>query len=96
MDDLIEGFVRLMYHLTVEGPLNVGNPYEFTMLELAELVLEKVGAPPKLTFHPLPGDDQNQPKPDKPLAQTKFDWKPQVSHSDGLDSTIACFRKLLA
>jgi len=96
VDDLIEGFVRLMNHPTVSGPVNIGNPGEFTMLELAELVLKKVGGPSKLTFHPLPGDDPKQRKPDITLAQTELDWKPQVSLSDGLDSTIAYFRKLLA
>lgn len=96
IDDLIEGFVRLMNHSTVTGPVNIGNPGEFTMQELAELVLKKVGGLSKITFHLLLGDDPKQRKPDITLAQAEFGWKPQVSLSDGLDLTIAYFRKLLA
>ena len=57
VDDLIEGFIRLMNHPTLTGPVNIGNPGEFTMLQLAELVLKKVGGPSKITHLPLPGDD---------------------------------------
>jgi UDP-glucuronate decarboxylase len=95
VDDLIEGFVRLMNHPTLTGPVNIGNPGEFTMLELAEQVLQKVGGPSKLTFHPLPGDDPKQRQPDITLAQTELGWQPQVALADGLDATIAYFRQQL-
>ena len=96
VDDLIEGFVRLMGHPTLKGPVNIGNPGEFTMIELAELVLKKVGGPSKITFHPLPGDDPKQRQPDITLARGELGWEPKVSLEQGLDATIDYFRKLLA
>jgi UDP-glucuronate decarboxylase len=95
-DDLIEGFIRLMNHDQLTGPVNIGNPGEFTMLELAELVLKKVGGKSKLTFHPLPGDDPKQRCPDISLASQELGWKPKISLDQGLDPTIAYFRKLLS
>lgn len=96
VDDLIEGFVRLMNHPELTGPVNIGNPGEFTMLELAELVLKKVGGRSKLTFLPLPGDDPKQRQPDITLAKEKLGWEPRVRLEDGLDPTIEYFRKVLA
>ncbi len=96
VDDLIEGFVRLMNHPTLQGPVNIGNPGEFTMLELAELVLKKVGGTSKITFHPLPGDDPKQRRPDITLARQELGWEPKVPLEQGLDSTIEYFRKQLA
>jgi UDP-glucuronate decarboxylase len=96
VDDLIEGFIRLMNHPSVTGPINIGNPGEFTMLELAELVLKKVGGPSKITFFPLPGDDPKQRQPDITLARKELGWEPKISLDQGLDSTIGYFRKLLA
>lgn len=95
VDDLIEGFIRLMNHPSLCGPVNIGNPGEFTMLELAELVLKKVGGKSKITHFPLPGDDPRQRRPDITLAQSELGWKPTISLEDGLDSTIAYFRKLI-
>lgn len=95
-DDLIEGFVRLMNHDQLTGPVNLGNPGEFTMLELAEQILKKVGGKSKLTFHPLPGDDPKQRCPDISLANKELGWKPTISLDQGLDPTIAYFRKLLS
>ncbi|MFT3989887.1 MAG: SDR family oxidoreductase [Luteolibacter sp.] len=95
VDDLIEGFVRLMNHPSQTGPVNIGNPGEFTMLELAELVLKKVGGKSKITHLPLPGDDPKQRKPDITLAEKDLGWQPAVSLEDGLDPTIAYFSKLL-
>ncbi len=95
-DDLIEGFIRLMEKEGITGPVNIGNPGEFTMLELAELILKKVGGKSKLTFHPLPGDDPKQRRPDITLAQKELGWEPKVSLEDGLDPTIDYFRVLLA
>ncbi len=95
-DDLIEGFIRLMNHDQLTGPVNLGNPGEFTMLELAEQVLKKVGGKSKLTFHPLPGDDPKQRCPDISLASEQLGWKPKLSLDEGLDPTIEYFRKLLS
>lgn len=95
VDDLIEGFSRLMNQDQVTGPINIGNPNEFTMLELAEKVIAKVGGSTKLTYHPLPGDDPKQRQPDITLAKKHLDWQPTVSLDDGLDRTIAYFRDLL-
>lgn len=96
VDDLIEGFIRLMNHPSQTGPVNIGNPGEFTMLQLAEQVLKKVGGPSKITFHPLPGDDPKQRRPDITLAKKDLGWEPTVSLDKGLDATIDYFRTLLA
>lgn len=96
VDDLIEGMLRLMDSpADFTGPVNIGNPGEFTMLELAEKVLRLVGGKSKLTFHPLPEDDPKQRQPDVTLAKSKLDWEPKVGLEDGLKETIAYFRKLL-
>jgi UDP-glucuronate decarboxylase len=96
VDDLIEGFLRLMNHPTLTGPVNIGNPGEFSMLELAELVLAKTGGRSKIIHLPLPGDDPKQRRPDISLAQRELNWQPTVPLSDGLDRTIHYFRDLLA
>jgi len=96
VDDLIEGFVRLMNHPDQTGPVNIGNPGEFTMLELADLFLKKVGGPSKLTFHPLPSDDPLQRKPDTSLAKQDLDWEPTIELSEGLDRTIDYVRSNLS
>ncbi|MGC3982205.1 MAG: SDR family oxidoreductase [Steroidobacteraceae bacterium] len=96
VDDLIEGFVRMMSSdggLT--GPVNLGNPREFTMLELAEHVLRLVGGKSALSFHPLPMDDPKQRQPDISLAKSKLNWEPKISLEDGLKETISYFRKVL-
>jgi UDP-glucuronate decarboxylase len=95
VDDLIEGFVRLMNQDQVTGPINIGNPNEFTMLELAEKVIAKVGGSTKLTYHPLPSDDPKQRQPDITLAKKHLDWQPTISLDEGLDRTITYFRELL-
>lgn len=95
-EDLIDGFIRLMNHDRLTGPVNLGNPGEFTMLELAEQILKKVGGKSKLTFHPLPGDDPKQRCPDITLATQELGWKPRLSLDEGLNPTIEYFRKLLA
>jgi UDP-glucuronate decarboxylase len=77
------------------GPVNIGNPGEFTMLELAELVLQKVGGSSTIVHKPLPLDDPKQRQPDITLAKAKLDWEPKVPLSDGLDRTIAYFSQLL-
>ncbi len=97
VDDLIEGMLRLMdSRPDFTGPVNIGNPKEFTMLELAEQVLAKVGGPSRLSFKPLPSDDPKQRQPDITLAKEELGWEPRVSLEDGLDPTVHYFRQLLA
>ena len=96
VDDLIDGMIRLMQTpAAFTGPVNVGNPGEFTMLELAEKVLKHVGGPSKIVYQPLPSDDPRQRKPDISLAREQLEWEPKVSLDDGLKETIAYFRHLL-
>lgn len=95
VDDLIEGFYRLMNVDDFTGPVNIGNPGEFTMLELAEKILQQVGGQSKLVFMPLPSDDPKQRKPDINLAKEKLDWEPTISLDEGLKKTIAYFREAI-
>lgn len=96
VDDLIEGMLRLMDSpADFTGPVNMGNPGEFTMLALAETVLRLVGGKSKLSFHPLPEDDPRQRQPDIALAKATLGWEPKVGLEDGLKETIDYFRKLL-
>jgi UDP-glucuronate decarboxylase len=95
VDDLIEGFVRLMEQEKTVGPVNIGNPGEFTMLELAELVLKKVGGKSTVTNLPLPADDPKQRRPDITLAKEALGWEPKVPLEEGLDRTIAYFRQAI-
>ncbi len=97
VDDLINGFVRFMNSPTeLVGPINLGNPVEFTILQLAELAIELTGSKSKLTFLPLPQDDPRQRKPDIGLALRHLDWQPVVPLRNGLEKTIAYFERLLA
>lgn len=95
VSDLIDGFVRLMATgPEVTGPINLGNPVEFTMLELAELVLKLTGSSSKLIFEPLPSDDPKQRQPDITKAKQALGWEPKVKLEDGLKETIAYFRSI--
>lgn len=97
VDDLIEGMVRLMNTGDdVTGPVNVGNPGEFTIRELAEKVIQLTGSKSKLVFKPLPQDDPRQRKPDITLAKKVLGWEPKVPLEEGLKKTIEYFDKLLA
>lgn len=97
VDDMIEGFVRMMNSTDgFTGPVNMGNPGEFTMLELAEKVLQLVGGKSRLAFHSLPTDDPKQRQPDISLAKSQLGWEPKVSLEDGLKETVAYFRELFA
>jgi UDP-glucuronate decarboxylase len=97
VDDLIEAFVLLMKSpADVVGPMNLGNPAEFTIKELAELVLELTGSKSKLAYLPLPQDDPKQRQPDIALAQESLGWQPSVSLREGLISTIVHFDRLLS
>jgi UDP-glucuronate decarboxylase len=96
VDDLIEGMLTFMDSpAQLTGPINVGNPGEFTMLELAETVLRLAKSKSKLTFHPLPADDPKQRQPDITLAKSQLAWEPKVSLEDGLKETISYFEKHL-
>jgi UDP-glucuronate decarboxylase len=92
VDDLIEGFVRLMNQDKTVGPVNIGNPGEFTMLQLAELTLKLVGGSSKIVHKPLPTDDPKQRRPDITLAQSVLKWQPTVELEEGLQRTIAYFK----
>ncbi|MFA6310327.1 MAG: UDP-glucuronic acid decarboxylase family protein [Sterolibacterium sp.] len=97
VDDLIDGMLAMMESpAEFIGPVNLGNPGEFSMLELAEKVLAITGSTSKLVFLPLPEDDPRQRQPDISLAKEKFGWAPRVALGDGLKETVAYFRKLLA
>ena len=96
IDDLIEGMVRMMENeLNFIGPVNIGNPGEFTIRQLAELVLQKIPTSSKLVQRPLPSDDPSQRRPDITLAGEKLDWAPTIPLAEGLDKTIAYFRNKL-
>ena len=92
VDDLIEGFVRLMNQTAVIGPVNIGNPGEFTMLELAQQVLKQTKSKSKIVHLALPADDPKQRRPDITLAKQVLKWEPQVQLADGLKRTIAYFK----
>ena len=95
VDDLIEGMIRIMEQEESSGPINLGNPSEFTIRQLAETVLEKTGSSSRLIEKPLPQDDPTQRRPDISLVNSLTDWTPQVELSEGLDKTIAYFKKTL-
>jgi len=102
VDDLIEGFLRFMAlgsndssQQSFPGPINLGNPFEFTMLELAKIIIQLTGSNSKLIFQPLPSDDPLQRKPDITLAMNKLGWEPKVQLEEGLVKTIKYFDQQL-
>lgn len=102
VDDLIDGFLRFMalapkaeQTLSYPGPINLGNPVEFTMVQLAEQVLELTGSKSKMIFQPLPADDPKQRQPDITLAKTLLDWEPSMALGEGLQKTIEYFETKL-
>ncbi|MDE2451210.1 MAG: SDR family oxidoreductase [Gammaproteobacteria bacterium] len=96
VDDLIDGIIRLMQSgVELTGPINLGNPGEFTMLELAEKVVKLAESRSSIRFAPLPADDPRQRQPDLTLARRELGWQPRVSLDDGLKETIAYFRRVL-
>jgi UDP-glucuronate decarboxylase len=95
VDDLIEGMVRTMAQTETAGPVNIGNPGEFTMLQLAEMTLKLVGGRSKIVYKPLPTDDPRQRCPDISLARRLLKWEPTIALEDGLNRTIADFRARL-
>ena len=97
VSDLVDGFVRLMDNdKGLVGPVNLGNPGEFTMNELAEAVLEVTGSASTVEYRPLPEDDPKQRRPDISLATRELGWEPKVQLREGLDHTVQYFRSLLA
>lgn len=96
VDDLIEGFVRVMAsEKSVTGPINLGNPGEFSILGLAEKIIQLTGSKSQIIFMPLPIDDPKQRQPDIALAKEKLSWQPKVNLEDGLKETISYFKNLL-
>jgi UDP-glucuronate decarboxylase len=93
---LIEAIVRMMNSRTdFTGPVNIGNPGEFTMLEFAEKVVSITGSTSKIVFQPLPQDDPKQRKPDISLARKELAWEPNISLEDGLKETVKYFRRFI-
>ena len=95
VDDMVEGLVRLMESDGFTGPVNLGNPGEFTILELAETLIRMTGSRSKIVYEPLPSDDPHQRKPDVTVARDKLDWQPRVPLDQGLAKTIAYFERRL-
>ena len=96
VDDLVEGMIRIMEQEDSVGPINLGNPSEFTIRQLAEKVLEKTASASRLIEEPLPEDDPTQRRPDVSLVKSLTDWTPQIELDEGLDKTIAYFKKTLS
>ncbi len=93
---MVDGLVSMMEADGFTGPVNLGNPEEYTMLELAEIVLRLTGSRSTIEFRPLPVDDPRQRQPDISLARERLSWEPRVSVDDGLANTIDYFRAALA
>ena len=96
VDDLVEGMIRIMEQEDSVGPINLGNPSEFTIRQLAEKVLEKTASGSRLMEEPLPEDDPTQRRPDISLVKSLTDWTPRIELDEGLDKTIAYFKKTLS
>ncbi len=95
ISDLIDGIIRMMDCENFTGPVNLGNPGEFTILELANLVCEMIGSKSEIIFKPLPENDPCRRKPDISLAKEKLDWEPKVPLREGLKHTIEYFSKII-
>ena len=96
VDDLIEAMIRMMNQEEIIGPVNTGNPNEFTILELAEKVIKMTGSKSKIIFKDLPEDDPMQRKPDNTLTREKLHWEPQIQLEQGLEKTITYFKSLVS
>jgi UDP-glucuronate decarboxylase len=96
VDDLIEGLFRMMNTEGIIGPVNLGNPAEYKMIELADLIIELTGSKSKIEFQPLPMDDPKRRRPDISLAREKFGWEPKADLKEGLAQTIEYFRSIIS
>src|SRR5262249_53829902 len=97
VDDLIDAFLKFMdAPKTLTGPINLGNPNEFSMRQLADEILMQVGSRSRLVFRPLPADDPKQRRPNIDLARAHLDWSPQIQLREGLAKTIAYFDMMLS
>ena len=97
VDDLVEGIIRLMAtEKGVTGPMNLGNPIEYTILEIAEIIIEQIGSKSKIIFEPLPEDDPKQRQPDISFAKSELNWEPKTQLKEGLDKTIQYFDQTLS
>jgi dTDP-glucose 4,6-dehydratase len=96
VEDEVRGFIALLDSDVVAEPVNIGNPNEFTMLQLAELVIEVTGSSSPIEFHPLPVDDPTQRQPDITKARERLGWEPSISLRDGVSRTVDHFREVLA
>ena len=94
-DDLISGFIKLMNQEEIMGPVNMGNPKEFTILDLAKKVISQTGSSSKIIHRPLPQDDPKQRQPDIQLAREKLNWEPTLNLEEGLKPTIEYFEQML-
>lgn len=95
VDDLIDGMIRMMNCEDFIGPVNIGNPGEFTMLELAQKIIAMTGSKSKLVFEPLPSDDPAQRQPVIDLAKDKLGWSPTIDLDEGLVKTIEYFKEVI-
>jgi len=97
VDDLVEGIIKLMAtEKGVTGPMNLGNPIEYTILEIAEIIIEQIGSKSKIIFEPLPEDDPKQRQPDISFAKSELKWEPKTQLKEGLDKTIQYFDQTLS
>jgi UDP-glucuronate decarboxylase len=97
VDDLVEGVLRLMTtEKGVTGPMNLGNPIEYTILEIAEIVIDQVESKSKIIFEPLPDDDPKQRQPDISFAKSELNWEPKIQLKEGLNKTIQYFDQILS
>lgn len=96
VDDLVDGMIKMMStERGFTGPVNLGNPGEFSMLELAENVIGLTGSKSKISYKPLPEDDPKRRKPDIYLAKNKLNWEPTIKLKEGLNETIKYFKELI-
>lgn len=95
VDDLIDGMIRMMNCEGFIGPVNIGNPGEFTMLELAKKIIEMTDSKSRLVYEPLPSDDPTQRQPVIDLAKTKLGWRPVIDLEQGLERTIDYFKRVI-
>ena len=97
VDELVEGILRLMTtEKGITGPINLGNPIEYTILEIAEIVIDQVGSKSEIIFEPLPEDDPKQRQPDISFAKSELNWEPKTQLKEGLDKTIQYFEQTLS